>query len=117
MGAENLKSKYLLKRNDVKHTVNVSNGDHRGIQWWSKMRGVSMTAALHEMIVTFLKPKVQEVLQEETFKAVKEGKLPEKALDRPLTHLLNVPRGLKRRRDLPKKRRLRARLPPEKKET
>ena len=110
-GAEELKSKYLLKRNDEKHTVNVSNGDHMGIKWWSKMRGVSMTASLHEMIITFLAPKLQEAHQEVIFHAVKEKVLPEEALDGPLRRLLNVPRGLTRRRDLKTKRKLRAKLP------
>ncbi len=64
---------YVLTAEERAGPIFVSKPDLMGVKWWAKEQGITITAALHEMIVEFLRPRLAIAQQGLLLEAEKQG--------------------------------------------
>ena len=69
------KTGYILTAKDRYKHLWVSRGDHLGIEWWAKQQNITLTEALHHMIIEFMTKRLEAYKQKEIEDALLEGKI------------------------------------------
>ena len=59
------KTGYILTAKDRYKHLWVSRGDHLGIKWWAKQQNITLTEALHHMIIEFMTKRLEAYKQKE----------------------------------------------------
>ena len=59
------KTVYVLTAEERYKQVWLSRGDHFGIEWWAKQQKITLTEALHHMIIEFMTKRLEAYKQKE----------------------------------------------------
>ncbi len=69
------KTGYILTAKERYKPIWVSRGDHFGIEWWAKQQNITLTEALHHMVVEFMTLRLEAYKQKGIEDALLEGKI------------------------------------------
>jgi len=69
------KNAYILTRKDRYKHMWVSRGDHLGVEWWAKQQKITLTEALHHMIIEFMTKRLEAYKQKGIEDALLERKI------------------------------------------
>ena len=57
------KTGYILTAKERHKPIWVSRGDHLAIEWWAKQQNITLTEALHHMIIEFMTKRLEAFRQ------------------------------------------------------
>ena len=69
------KTGYILTAKERHKPIWVSRGDHLAIEWWAKQQNITLTEALHHMIIEFMTKRLEAYKQKGIEDALLERKI------------------------------------------
>ncbi len=88
MADNNNNKQYVLSRKGRFRNIYLSRPDYKGVEWYAKQQNISVTAAIHLMIIEFLTPKLAVAQLDVLNQGVKKSLLHPSVLTQPLKRLL-----------------------------
>ena len=69
------KTSYILTAKDRYRPIYLSSSDHHGVKWWAKQQNITLTEALHDMIIEFMTKRLEAYKQRGIEDALLERKI------------------------------------------